>query len=775
MTVFYVDPVNGNNSNNGQTFANRWKSVDTTRASYLTDGDEIRIIKTSDATSLGQATWTAKAKGFPSFSTISPTVTIGSTTTSFYISSGHNLTTGDPIEIGYTSNYYTKIMGFFEVTVVDANTFTIVCDTSSLTALNGQNIQVFTWLKYCCIKLSAPKTQDIAFGQNQIWHEWTYSTDCNASTQYQYTRQGLANFQHQSIRVNTAFGTGKAVYYQLPSTLDLSSYQQISFQVYFENHYTYSQGTAADNDISVELCTDNTGDTSVHSIPINAHGGRDSRRAWAITKDFGSNLSNNINSISIKINTAVTKNFDIGIQNVIACKDSSDPDAITLSSVITKSSSATTVSEMYPVNFVFGKWVGFTGKGGYSRYLTSNTMYSGTSETVNTYHRGSICTGNSATYAFYGYWMKIDRNMDFQANGITVTGGWDETSMSTRNGLSILYNTTKQSDHAFNFSYTNNVSLKNVGFYDVYQGIQGYGGSNYQTSHVDNCWFFHSNYGNMNQNSKECTYKNTFFMWDTQFQFGYGDTSTLNNCTFIHCSVASGNDVDTVYTDCTIRDISIFMVNWYQPRNIFITCTFDDVQNGIIRWNAFSRNRVDFIDCSFNNVIGNLTNTDTSNYANSSTFDNQKLTHTKFGGSASDHRTIWNGAALFSETTTRHTASGLAWKLDCLYTGYTANDPIALTIAEIFVQAGSQVTAKLWIYRSNANIEAGIGIFKIDHLLLGLSSDVTNYASSSSVGAWEEVQIQFTPAADDVAKIKVLAYGGSTHSIYFDDFSITQA
>ena len=40
---------------------------------------------------------------------------------------------------------------------------------------------------------------------------------------------------------------------------------------------------------------------------------------------------------------------------------------------------------------------------------------------------------------------------------------------------------------------------------------------------------------------------------------------------------------------------------------------------------------------------------------------------------------------------------------------------------------------------------------------MGLSSDVTSYASNSAVGAWEEVQIQFTPAADDVAKIKVLA------------------
>ena len=142
MTVFYVDPVNGNNNNNGQSFANRWKQLNTTTDNYLSDGDEIRIIKTSDPTSLGQATWTAKPKGFPTFNALSPTVTIGSTTTNFYTSSAHGLTTGDPIEIPYTSNYYTKIMGFYEVTVVDANNFTIVCDTSSLNALNLSLIHI---------------------------------------------------------------------------------------------------------------------------------------------------------------------------------------------------------------------------------------------------------------------------------------------------------------------------------------------------------------------------------------------------------------------------------------------------------------------------------------------------------------------------------------------------------------------------------------------------------------------------------------------------------
>ena len=56
MTVFYIDPVNGNDSNNGQSFANRRKTL--LNSGYVNSNDEIRVIK-STPTSLGNGTWTA--------------------------------------------------------------------------------------------------------------------------------------------------------------------------------------------------------------------------------------------------------------------------------------------------------------------------------------------------------------------------------------------------------------------------------------------------------------------------------------------------------------------------------------------------------------------------------------------------------------------------------------------------------------------------------------------------------------------------------------------
>jgi len=56
MAIRYVDLVNGNDSNNGTTFALRKKTI-TSASSGLTGGDTVRVMKSSDPTSLGSCTW----------------------------------------------------------------------------------------------------------------------------------------------------------------------------------------------------------------------------------------------------------------------------------------------------------------------------------------------------------------------------------------------------------------------------------------------------------------------------------------------------------------------------------------------------------------------------------------------------------------------------------------------------------------------------------------------------------------------------------------------
>lgn len=60
MATFYLDPDGGNDSNDGTTFANRWKTWQSgPTAARIAPGDTIRVIASPSPTSLGQtATWT---------------------------------------------------------------------------------------------------------------------------------------------------------------------------------------------------------------------------------------------------------------------------------------------------------------------------------------------------------------------------------------------------------------------------------------------------------------------------------------------------------------------------------------------------------------------------------------------------------------------------------------------------------------------------------------------------------------------------------------------
>lgn len=61
MTTYYVDPVNGNDANDGLSWGTAWKTLlnGATQARLTTtDGDEIRIAKSPDPVSIGNATWT---------------------------------------------------------------------------------------------------------------------------------------------------------------------------------------------------------------------------------------------------------------------------------------------------------------------------------------------------------------------------------------------------------------------------------------------------------------------------------------------------------------------------------------------------------------------------------------------------------------------------------------------------------------------------------------------------------------------------------------------
>ena len=59
MSTFYLDYENGNDSNDGSTWDLSWKTLTTgASAARIAPGDIIKIAKSQDPYSIGNATWT---------------------------------------------------------------------------------------------------------------------------------------------------------------------------------------------------------------------------------------------------------------------------------------------------------------------------------------------------------------------------------------------------------------------------------------------------------------------------------------------------------------------------------------------------------------------------------------------------------------------------------------------------------------------------------------------------------------------------------------------
>ncbi len=64
MAIFYIDPVAGNDANSGVNWANAWKTfANGPTAARIAPGDEMRIAKSPDPTTVGTATWTNRKIG----------------------------------------------------------------------------------------------------------------------------------------------------------------------------------------------------------------------------------------------------------------------------------------------------------------------------------------------------------------------------------------------------------------------------------------------------------------------------------------------------------------------------------------------------------------------------------------------------------------------------------------------------------------------------------------------------------------------------------------
>ena len=498
MAIWYVDFEGEAGTGDGTSFANRARSIKalyniaserdngtndssggSNGANSIAQTDEIRVKKSPDPTSMGAGQiWKTVGSGDSTKTIHQQTAQITYSTTKGQTNiqmNYHSLETGDWIRFANNSNANAYINGYWKITKVDNNNFTLdeykanssVSSTGSggNVYLNSGNIieldnKIIEEVAFCSRKAEASPVTVMTPQTNVNVYPSSNDNVSNAEQYWGYSSQnynGAARINPESgnkIVLTSSFtGTGKAAHMQLPSTLDLSAYQQISLQMFFRDgdrmYNTYETNpTYITQGFSLRLCSDTNGDTTVHTIPLNYYKIRSNYRLTQIVKDFGTNLSNNINSIAIYVDTARnnTRTFDIG--NIIACKNSSSADALTHDDLVGLHTAA--APQWYNINAIWnanGKTIIKCEEGSDEVMGYSGLDKRGITQRYWPQSYNANVSGNTSTtiYRRKKFWFQmyaLNFNQSSTASNflyihgdhhpLIISGGWNATDMSTK-------------------------------------------------------------------------------------------------------------------------------------------------------------------------------------------------------------------------------------------------------------------------------------------------------------------------------------------------------
>ena len=720
----------------------RWKNITTGATAVRTiPGDTIRIMGSPAPTSLGQnGVWTSQA--------LQATKNIISSTNATPIAitcTAHGYSTGDTVVVtGHSGN--TNANRTWEITNTGANTFTL--DNSVGNGEGGANGTV-RLRNNSRVKLTSAVTQSIA---STGARSATWTPSANVTTEFfGTTKEGTSC---DRINIASGFTTGLAAYYTLPSTLDLSGYQQVSFWI-----QQYFGAIGAAGAVRLCLCSDTVGTTIVNSINIPNLGA--TTRWMPVTVDLATNLGSSIRSIAFYVNTDNSLQ-EFLLSNIIACKASSAADSLTLTSLIGKN---TTGETFWGIQSINGTRVMLDADTNAIPASTSVRGYYGTSETVTTWKRETIKLGPAASNSTA---LQTIQESGTDGSPITYSGGWDRTNMSIQ---------------------------------DLETWLDGVNGNGYGI-------FYASSGATFVTLAKLALvrFTNAIFC-DRDATGAVWDVIAANYCTgqAIYSLVGPGPEVRVNYSVANagiciqVQGLSNVYINNFVGSNGGRAVSLNTSPGSkVVGTNSNARisncqdSGIAFV---FAGLIGDLIIADTGNTAiaaqSSAHWPGVTLLNCDIqpanevsavvGGFvfsqnhdrvANNHKIFTSGGLISSATDQRHTASGISWKIQPTSTTIRNSAvPLPLSLAKVACSANNLVTIKAWMYRDNSGLTMRL-VCKGGQLA-GVASDVVSALSTTN--AWEEETITFTPTETGVVEITAEAWGGTTYSGWVDDMTISQA
>lgn len=606
--VFYVDPVNGADANNGQTFATALKNISgATSAKGVQAGDTVRIEEAPLYNTGVNATWTSvQQRGISPFNTQTVLTATNATPIVCTTSLAHGYSTGDVVLIiNGTGN--TAVNGVWKVTVTNSTTFSLDDSSGNGTyTSNSASIQPI----FCrTIKTASALVQPIAsfaplrtasLGTRVAWVGATANVTTFLTNAF---NKGAISDQ---ISIAAGFTTGKIAYYTLPATLNSSAYQQLSL---FMNQST----GATLGGLTISLCSDTLGDTAVDTFTIPSTG---ALTVWTpFTFNKGSALGSSIQSISISRaanNGAQLFNFN----SIVAVKSPTSVDALSNTSLVTKNNGT---EGAYAVG-------GFGGSDGTIVFLdssptatnltTTGGAYYGTTETVGLWRYEPLnpYTLNSAalpsTAATGTSYMLFPANNGILNAPITFSGGWDSTNMSTRTGQTWFTNQNGFAYGLYNLAPSNYVTVDRVNYTRCQIGY--FSDASVLGNIVQNCNYTATNNAGISFTSaaqpqlQSCIVTNTAShgLALTLSSLDVNNPTVINNCTF------SGN---------TTNNLNLNTSSGYPYINI-TNNSFNTSQNQGININNLIYGTITSNSINYFNSTGLITNTNIIGTINNLTF-----------------------------------------------------------------------------------------------------------------------------------------------------------
>ena len=895
MTVYYLDFKNGNDSNDGTSFANRKKTVPSF-SSTPTGGDEIRIAgQPSTLVDANAKIYNTSGDVYISHSiNFTFSTTTGETSCSV---SNHGINTGDLIRIWNNTSHSTvdeRPNGVWQVTVTDVNNFKLDNYTAPAT---GSGNGYFRYIKGSTITLTNPVVKNVAC-YNQTGN-WTASSDITAtlatSTGIWSNNMRIKSRDYSNkFEITSNFTTGKAAYFAT-GTLDLSSYQQISFWV---GQDSGSRSQPSSPNLSLVLCTDTQGDVGVHTAPI--YTGTDTQTNqgfWRPMKtDFETNLNSSIQSVALYV-TSDNGGQNIYLDNIVACKASSAADSITHSSIVGLKTSTDFPNYMM-INSIINEKIIKTEASGYgTQYYNMHpvgyyccdlipwptdgwnamqspglgiTFSNSASQTIPIYkieplrikEDMGIDPGNSSSSAYNEIQFNSNQSGISTTNRITISGGWDASNnMATQydDGYTAIHGINNRNS-IWNFSSCNYADFSRMigiaGYYGMYiqnciygsfmhlGGMGGYYGFNMSSCDYYRDMYIWASYGQERSlNVSNCDsgdsagtvdydvgYARSMFGFGgyrairhdytrygknridrmdllTSFQYPY-DSYDNKSCRIERMNTGrwpggGPNPYAAYFNQCTGTTVGIlsFRDMYYGPQANNTELSIDYLYETKLTSNEYSRSNggngrninqyamytsqmgpikiaqggittsqyyVYYADVYTNNVI--------DNYNGNHYFQVGRALYAKnHDGVSGAVLSQYQYGKVEKETSIRHTASGVSWKIDISSSNGNVSAPIEWLLTKLIVNANAAVTCKIWVYRDGTGVNGGLRVKS--GAIEGVTANVDAVITDTTINSWVECSLTFTPTEAGAVDIFAMGYyvSNTSHNVYLDDFSATQA